>query len=85
MSKEEHKIDADDRCVFDVLNERKFTVDYFQREYSWGHKHIEQLVTDLTTSFLEYYEEGHPREKVEGYNNYYLGPLWLRVRRERRA
>ena len=75
MSKEEHKIDADDRCVFDVLNERKFTVDYFQREYSWGHKHIEQLVTDLTTSFLEYYEEGHPREKVEGYNNYYLGPF----------
>jgi uncharacterized protein with ParB-like and HNH nuclease domain len=75
MSKEEHKIDADDRCVFDVLNERKFTVDYFQREFSWGHKHIEQLVTDLTTSFLEYYEVGHPREKVEGYNNYYLGPF----------
>jgi len=35
MSKDDHKIDADDRTVFDVLNERKYTVDYFQREYSW--------------------------------------------------
>lgn len=33
MSKDDHKIDADDRTVFEVLNERKFTVDYFQREY----------------------------------------------------
>ena len=45
MSKDDHKIDADDRNVFDVLNERKYTVDYFQREYSWEQKHIEQLVT----------------------------------------
>jgi len=27
MSKDHHKIDADDRNVFDVLNERKYTVD----------------------------------------------------------
>lgn len=48
MSKDDHKIDADDRSVFDVLNERKFTVDYFQREYSWEQKHIEQL-SNITT------------------------------------
>ena len=75
MSKDDHKIDADDRCVFDVLNERKYTVDYFQREYSWEKKHIEQLVTDLTTSFLEAYVEGGERSDVEHYNNYYLGPF----------
>ncbi len=75
MSKDNHKIDADDRCVFDVLNERKYTVDFFQREYSWEKKHIEQLVTDLTTTFLETYTEGDSREAVEHYNNYYLGPF----------
>jgi uncharacterized protein with ParB-like and HNH nuclease domain len=75
MSKDNHKIDADDRHVFDVLNERKYTVDYFQREYSWQQKHIEQLVTDLTTSFLDAYHAGDPREQVEQYNNYYLGPF----------
>ncbi len=75
MSKDDHKIDADDRNVFDVLNERKYTVDYFQREYSWEKKHIEQLVTDLTSTFLDVYEEGNPRTSVEHYNNYYLGPF----------
>ena len=75
MSKDDHKIDADDRTVFEVLNERKYTVDYFQREFSWEQKHIEQLVTDLTSSFLDVYAEGDPRQAVEHYNNYYLGPF----------
>jgi len=75
MSKDNHKIDADDRNVFEVLNERKYTVDYFQREYSWEQKHIEQLITDLTSTFLDVYAEGDARPAVEHYNNYYLGPF----------
>ena len=75
MSKDDHKIDADDRNVFDVLNERKYRVDYFQREYKWEQKHIEQLVTDLTSTFLDVYTEGDPRTAAEHYNNYYLGPF----------
>ena len=75
MSKDDHKIDAEDRNVFDVLNERKYTVDFFQREYSWEQKHIEQLVTDLASTFLNVYAEGAPRTSVEHYNNYYLGPF----------
>ncbi len=75
MSKDDHKIDADDRCVFDVLNERKYTVDYFQREFSWEQKHIEQLVTDLTSTFLDAYTEGDSRTAGEHYTNYYLGPF----------
>ena len=75
MSKDDHKIDADDRTVFDVLNERKYTVDYFQREFSWKQKHIDQLVTDLTSTFLDVYNAGDPRTAVEHYNKYYLGPF----------
>ncbi len=75
MSKDNHKIDADDHNVFEVLNEKKYTVDYFQREYSWEQKHIEQLVTDLTSTFLDVYKEGDDRAEVEHYNNYYLGPF----------
>jgi uncharacterized protein with ParB-like and HNH nuclease domain len=75
MSKDDHKIDADDRTVFDVLNERKYTVDYFQREYSWQQRHIEQLVTDLTSTFLDVYIDGDPRTAIERYNKYYLGPF----------
>ena len=75
MSKDNHKIDADDRSIFDVLNERKYTVDYFQREYSWEQKHIDQLITDLTSTFLDVYSEGDLRTAGEHYNNYYLGPF----------
>lgn len=75
MGKDDHKIDANDRSIFDVLNERKYTVDYFQREYSWQQKHIEELITDLTSTFLNVYTEGDPRAAVEQYNKYYLGPF----------
>lgn len=75
MKKDDHKIDADDHNVFEVLNEKKYTVDYFQREYSWEQKHIEQLITDLTSTFLDVYTEGDDRAEVEHYNNYYLGPF----------
>lgn len=75
MSNLEHKIEARHRNLFDVLNEQKYTVDYFQREFSWGEKHIEELVTDLTSAFLNEYTPGDKREQGENYNNYYLGPF----------
>ncbi len=75
MNSQMHKIDAADRTVFGVLSEQKYTVDYFQREYSWGKKHIEQLVSDLTSAFLDAYSPEDERTKIEGYNTYYLGPF----------
>jgi len=75
MSKLENKIEARHRNLFDVLNEQKYTVDYFQREYSWESKHIDELITDLTSAFLNEYTPGDKREQGENYNNYYLGPF----------
>ncbi len=75
MSKLQNKIEANDKTVFQVLNENKYTVDYFQREYNWQKKHIEQLITDLTSSFVQEYTPGDKREEGENYNNYYLGPF----------
>jgi len=74
-TKVEYKIEANDRTIHVVLNEQKYSVDYFQREYNWGTKHIEQLVTDLTSAFWTEYSKGDPRKAVQGYNNYYLGPF----------
>ena len=73
MSNFKNKIEAHHRNIFDVLNEQKYTVDFFQREYSWKKKHIEALVTDLTSTFLTEYTSGDKREEGEKYNNYYLG------------
>jgi len=51
----QNKIDAKNRSIVEVLDKNKYTVDYYQREYSWQQKHIEQLVTDLATAFLNEY------------------------------
>lgn len=85
MSKLENKIEANDRTILEVLDNKKYTVDYFQREYSWEQKHIEQLVTDLTSAFLSEYQKGHERTEVENYNSYYLGPFVLSEKNSQRS
>jgi len=70
-----NKIDADDKTLKEILDTQKYTIDYFQREYRWERKHIEQLLTDLEASFFSYYDSSHQRENVEQYNSYYLGPI----------
>lgn len=75
MSKLTNKIEAHDRKVSEVLENKKYTIDYFQREYNWQRRHIEQLINDLTSAFLNEYQEGDARTEGENYNNYYLGPF----------
>ena len=75
MGFQQTKIDADDRTIRDVLSKQKFTIDYFQREYLWEKKHIEQLLADLESSFLASYSDIHERPEVENYASYYLGPV----------
>ena len=70
-----NKIDADDKTLREILDKQKYTIDYFQREYRWERKHIEQLLVDLETSFFSNYNAKHEREDVENYNSYYLGPI----------
>lgn len=69
------KIDADDKTLVEILEQQKFTIDYFQREYRWERKHIEQLIDDLETAFIYNYDPKHKRSEVENYNSYYMGPL----------
>ena len=85
MSIVENKIDANDRSISEVLKDTKYTVDYFQREYKWEERHIEQLVSDLASSFLNEYVIGDPREKVEEYNCYYLGPFVVSIKDGQRS
>lgn len=72
-----NKIDANDKSIRNLLTHQKFFVDYFQREYRWEKEQMNQLIEDLTSTFLKEYKEGDEREKVEKYQNYYLGPVIL--------
>jgi uncharacterized protein with ParB-like and HNH nuclease domain len=69
----QNKIEAGETNLFALLKGNKFVIDYFQREYRWQKKHIEQLVDDLTTTFLKAYKDGDERNATATYPTYYLG------------
>lgn len=52
-------IDAKTRTVRELLAGRKYTIDYYQREYKWQTQHVVELLQDLAARFLEYYDESH--------------------------
>jgi uncharacterized protein with ParB-like and HNH nuclease domain len=69
------QIRAEDKSLKDILHEQKYSIDYFQREFRWEKKQIEQLMTDLEAAFSSNYDSKHERTEVENYNSYYLGPI----------
>lgn len=68
------KIDKTD-TLQKILENRHFSVDYFQREYRWGRKQIEQMLSDFQNTFEEYYDpENHDSTvEVAHYGYYYMG------------
>lgn len=70
------KIDKTD-TLETILTRGKFEVDYYQREYRWGRKQIEQMLMDFYDTFRQYYDptnHGSPAE-VQGYGYYYMGSI----------
>lgn len=70
-----HEIDGKAKTVHQLLSNAKYSIDYYQREYKWGQKQVQELVDDLTQNFLEDYEIGHERSEVENYGHYFLGSI----------
>ena len=66
-----------DATVISKLLHNRYKVQYYQREYNWQDKQIQELIEDLTNAFLENYEVGHTQEDVENYEGYFLGPIIL--------
>ncbi len=68
------KIDKTD-TLRTILSGRRFTVDYFQREYRWGQKQIEQMLSDFQSTFEEKFDpvEHDSLKEVRDYGFYYMG------------
>ena len=43
----------------------------------WQRKHIEELIDDLTSEFLDYYKPGDTRPTVADYGTYFMGSIIL--------
>lgn len=69
------EITGNARTVRELLKGKKYSVDYYQREYKWQEKQIRELVDDLSGKFLEEYLPGHPRTQVDRYPHYFLGSI----------
>src|SRR5271167_3194706 len=69
------EIDGKGRTVRELLAGRKYSIDYYQREYKWQQKQVAELVEDLAGKFLESHEEGNERSAVAEYGHYFLGSI----------
>lgn len=69
------EIHGDARTVRELLKGVKYSIDYYQREYKWGRKQIQELIDDLASRFVNDYNEEHQRDQVSGYGHYFLGPI----------
>jgi Protein of unknown function DUF262 len=69
------RINGVPRTVRDLFTARKYSVDYYQREYAWTQANVTELIEDLSGRFLEAWDESHEREDVLTYRPYFLGPI----------
>ena len=60
-----------------MLFTNKFKVDFYQREYVWETKQIEDLVSDLSNEFLKNWFPNDPLSAVQTYNPYFMGEIIL--------
>lgn len=75
MNDTDRSIDGVAKTISEVLDKKKYSIDYYQREYKWESKQIAELVADLTGKFLEIYEASHARKDVAKYSGYFLGSI----------
>jgi hypothetical protein len=72
---EVREIRGDSFTIRQLLDGQKYAIDYYQREYKWKTKHIEELLSDLSMKFSFDYLDSHEREMVDRYGHYFLGSI----------
>jgi len=68
-------IQAESKCLQEVLDGQRFNIDYYQREYRWGTKQVVDMLTDLGDRFLNSHDQNNDLESVRSeYEGYFLDP-----------
>ena len=63
------------KTVRELLSGVKYSIDYYQRDYKWTTKQVQELIEDLIGRFEEDYDETHERHEVAKYGHYFLGSI----------
>lgn len=77
---------VDSKCFpLNLLFSEKFTVDFYQREYVWEKKQLEDLINDLSTAFLKCWKKEHSLDNVRMYDPYFMGEVVLSTKTNDRS
>ncbi len=69
-------IQAESKCLQEVLDGQRFNIDYYQREYRWGTKQVVDMLTDLGDRFLNSHDQNNDLESVRSeYEGYFFGSI----------
>ena len=71
------KIEGSPKNLKQLLQNTKYSIHYYQREYMWQRRNIEELIDDLTSEFFEYYHNNDTRMDVADYGSYFMGSIVL--------
>ena len=71
------KIEGSPKNLKQLLQNTKYSISYYQREYMWQRKQIEELIDDLTSEFLDSFSPEHERTMVSDYGAYFMGSIVL--------
>lgn len=80
MEKKEQKIVESRGIPLKELFAEKFDVDFYQRDYVWQRKQVEDLINDLSNEFLKNWNSEDSIESVRGYDPYFMGEIVLSVK-----
>jgi hypothetical protein len=69
------EIDGKGRTIRELLSGRKYSIDYYQREYKWQQKQVAELIDDLAAKLLESHDDANERSAVADYDHYFLGSI----------
>ena len=71
------KINGTPKNLKELLQNTKYSIHYYQREYAWQYKQVQELIDDLTEEFLIFYDPSHERKDVAQYGVYFMGSVVL--------
>ena len=71
------EIRGEAKTIRQLLSGQRYAIDYYQREYRWEAKQLQELVDDLTGKFLDDHQSTDDRNAVQGYGHYFLGSIIL--------
>ena len=71
-----------DRSIQELLSGGSYGIGYYQREYKWGTKQLNELIDDLSGRFLDDFQERDKPQDVANYGHYFLGSIVVSKRNE---